>query len=118
MNDDNEASNDAMTPLDLTLEKIGMGYYQWSLLGLCGFGVSRIYAFGADILISKFYCNCSPGWLADNVNEHDAISMILHSHTCRRCGWKLLLSLSHAYKTISISLEEQSGGSLLSCFVA
>ncbi|KAA1133169.1 hypothetical protein PGTUg99_023402 [Puccinia graminis f. sp. tritici] len=28
----------AMTPLDLTLEKVGMGPYQWKLLVLCGFG--------------------------------------------------------------------------------
>ncbi|OAV92361.1 hypothetical protein PTTG_02243 [Puccinia triticina 1-1 BBBD Race 1] len=28
----------AMTPLDLTLEKVGMGAYQWKLLVLCGFG--------------------------------------------------------------------------------
>jgi len=27
-----------MTPLDLTLEKVGMGSYQWKLLVLCGFG--------------------------------------------------------------------------------
>jgi hypothetical protein len=40
MSDESEASNDTMTPLDLILEKIGMGYYQWSLLGLCGFGAS------------------------------------------------------------------------------
>lgn len=34
-----------MTPLDLTMEKIGMGKYQWTLLMLCG---------------------C--GWMADNVS--------------------------------------------------
>ncbi|KNF00501.1 hypothetical protein PSTG_06192 [Puccinia striiformis f. sp. tritici PST-78] len=27
-----------MSPLDLTLEKVGMGRYQWKLLVLCGFG--------------------------------------------------------------------------------
>jgi hypothetical protein len=43
MSDDNETSNDAVTPLDLTLDRIGMGYYQWSLLGLCGFGVLHLF---------------------------------------------------------------------------
>lgn len=70
MSDENEVSDDTITPLDSTLEKIGMGYYQWSLLGLCGFGVS------ATVL----GCSCSNqrslGWLTDNVNERYAMPML------------------------------------------
>ncbi|KAF9481138.1 MFS general substrate transporter [Pholiota conissans] len=29
---------DSRTPLDKTIDRIGMGSYQWTLLGLCGFG--------------------------------------------------------------------------------
>ncbi|KAF8322590.1 MFS general substrate transporter [Clavulina sp. PMI_390] len=38
MDGDDEPTGDVMTPLDATLDRIGMGYYQWSLLALCGFG--------------------------------------------------------------------------------
>lgn len=38
MSTENDEYDDALTPLDITLDRIGMGYYQWSLLGLCGFG--------------------------------------------------------------------------------
>ncbi|KAF5340081.1 hypothetical protein D9758_013141 [Tetrapyrgos nigripes] len=30
--------NDGRTPLDRTIDRIGMGSYQWTLLSLCGFG--------------------------------------------------------------------------------
>ena len=40
MDDEREESYDTMTPLDSILDRIGMGYYQWSLLGLCGFGAN------------------------------------------------------------------------------
>ncbi|KAF8349514.1 MFS general substrate transporter [Amanita rubescens] len=30
--------NDCRTPLDKTIDRIGMGSYQWTLLSLCGFG--------------------------------------------------------------------------------
>jgi hypothetical protein len=29
---------DGRTPLDKTIDRIGMGSYQWTLLSLCGFG--------------------------------------------------------------------------------
>ncbi|THG98816.1 hypothetical protein EW026_g3425 [Hermanssonia centrifuga] len=32
--------SDARTPLDKTIDRIGMGSYQWTLLSLCGFGES------------------------------------------------------------------------------
>lgn len=38
MSEEGDVTDDTLTPLDVTLDKIGMGYYQWSLLGLCGFG--------------------------------------------------------------------------------
>jgi hypothetical protein len=31
-------SDDRRTPLDKTIDRIGMGSYQWTLLSLCGFG--------------------------------------------------------------------------------
>ncbi|KAI0346052.1 MFS general substrate transporter [Trametopsis cervina] len=31
-------NEDGRTPLDRTIDRIGMGYYQWTLLSLCGFG--------------------------------------------------------------------------------
>ncbi|KAF8339969.1 major facilitator superfamily domain-containing protein [Cantharellus anzutake] len=31
-------SDEDLTALDVTIDKIGMGYYQWALLALCGFG--------------------------------------------------------------------------------
>ncbi|KAK7681521.1 hypothetical protein QCA50_015253 [Cerrena zonata] len=31
-------ANDSRTPLDRTIDRIGMGSYQWTLLSLCGFG--------------------------------------------------------------------------------
>lgn len=31
---------DGRTPLDRTIDRIGMGSYQWTLLSLCGFGES------------------------------------------------------------------------------
>ncbi|CAH7668600.1 major facilitator superfamily domain-containing protein [Phakopsora pachyrhizi] len=34
----NEEVYDEFSPLDMTLERVGMGYYQWKLLILCGFG--------------------------------------------------------------------------------
>jgi len=36
MGDDEEI--DGRTPLDKTIDRIGMGSYQWTLLSLCGFG--------------------------------------------------------------------------------
>ncbi|KZV73229.1 MFS general substrate transporter [Peniophora sp. CONT] len=33
-----EALDDGRTPLDRTIDRIGMGTYQWTLLSLCGFG--------------------------------------------------------------------------------
>lgn len=40
--DERDAGDDTLTALDITLDRIGMGYYQWSLLGLCGFGTITI----------------------------------------------------------------------------
>lgn len=40
-NSDDDVGNDIddmRSPLDRTIDKIGMGPYQWALLGLCGFG--------------------------------------------------------------------------------
>jgi len=38
--DDAEGNEvDSRTPLDKTIDQIGMGTYQWALLCLCGFGV-------------------------------------------------------------------------------
>ncbi|KAF8907387.1 major facilitator superfamily domain-containing protein [Mucidula mucida] len=34
----NEVLDDGRTPLDKTIDRIGMGSYQWTLLSLCGFG--------------------------------------------------------------------------------
>ncbi|KAG8768990.1 hypothetical protein FRC12_005235, partial [Ceratobasidium sp. 428] len=36
--DDGDDANDMRSALDRTIDKIGMGPYQWALLGLCGFG--------------------------------------------------------------------------------
>ncbi|KAI0695996.1 major facilitator superfamily domain-containing protein [Cytidiella melzeri] len=36
--DEEEDVYDGRTPLDRTIDKIGMGSYQWTLLSLCGFG--------------------------------------------------------------------------------
>ncbi|KAF8869192.1 major facilitator superfamily domain-containing protein, partial [Gymnopilus junonius] len=33
-----ESEHDGRTPLDKTIDRIGMGSYQWTLLALCGFG--------------------------------------------------------------------------------
>ncbi|KAL4073314.1 hypothetical protein V8B97DRAFT_218180 [Scleroderma yunnanense] len=33
-----EIQYDGRTPLDRTIDRIGMGSYQWRLLSLCGFG--------------------------------------------------------------------------------
>ncbi|PPQ73324.1 hypothetical protein CVT26_015347 [Gymnopilus dilepis] len=33
-----ESDHDGRTPLDKTIDRIGMGSYQWTLLALCGFG--------------------------------------------------------------------------------
>ncbi|KAG5638738.1 hypothetical protein H0H81_010548 [Sphagnurus paluster] len=33
-----QAEDDDRTPLDKTIDRIGMGSYQWILLSLCGFG--------------------------------------------------------------------------------
>jgi hypothetical protein len=38
MREDDDVVDIYATPLDQTIDRIGMGYYQWSLLGLCGFG--------------------------------------------------------------------------------
>ncbi|KAJ8593082.1 MFS general substrate transporter [Rhizopogon salebrosus TDB-379] len=35
---DSEPEYDGRTPLDKTIDRIGMGAYQWTLLSLCGFG--------------------------------------------------------------------------------
>ncbi|KAG2038160.1 hypothetical protein BDR03DRAFT_316772 [Suillus americanus] len=35
---DLDAEYDKRTPLDKTIDRIGMGSYQWTLLSLCGFG--------------------------------------------------------------------------------
>ncbi|KDQ20952.1 hypothetical protein BOTBODRAFT_62009 [Botryobasidium botryosum FD-172 SS1] len=35
---EHDDESDGRTPLDRTIDRIGMGYYQWSLLALCGFG--------------------------------------------------------------------------------
>ncbi|KAG5646001.1 hypothetical protein DXG03_004603 [Asterophora parasitica] len=35
---DSEEEDDGRTPLDKTIDRIGMGSYQWTLLSLCGFG--------------------------------------------------------------------------------
>ncbi|KAG1814987.1 MFS general substrate transporter [Suillus variegatus] len=35
---DSDAEYDKRTPLDKTIDRIGMGSYQWTLLSLCGFG--------------------------------------------------------------------------------
>ncbi|KAA1469701.1 MFS general substrate transporter [Dentipellis sp. KUC8613] len=34
----NDPHDDGRTPLDKTIDRIGMGSYQWTLLSLCGFG--------------------------------------------------------------------------------
>ncbi|KXN80839.1 hypothetical protein AN958_07202 [Leucoagaricus sp. SymC.cos] len=36
--DDDGGMDDSRTPLDKTIDRIGMGSYQWALLSLCGFG--------------------------------------------------------------------------------
>lgn len=54
---------DGFTPLDRTLEKIGMGRYQWSLLGSSPFPASLRVC--ADTLSSTVLAGC--GWLADNM---------------------------------------------------
>ncbi|KAG7444386.1 MFS general substrate transporter [Guyanagaster necrorhizus] len=36
--DDGDDLDDERTPLDKTIDRIGMGSYQWTLLSLCGFG--------------------------------------------------------------------------------
>lgn len=49
---------ESMTPLDVTMEKIGMGKYQWTLLMLCGCG------WMADNVrppLSLLYCCTAPG---------------------------------------------------------
>ncbi|KAH9841485.1 MFS general substrate transporter [Rhodofomes roseus] len=35
---EDEGGGDERTPLDRTIDRIGMGWYQWTLLSLCGFG--------------------------------------------------------------------------------
>lgn len=74
---------DGRTPLDKTIDRIGMGAqslsasssmlirllapgsYQWRLLSLCGFGEHLLCAITSLMFIR---CSQSIGWMADNVS--------------------------------------------------
>ena len=69
--------------LDKTIDRIGMGSYQWTLLSLCGFGEFLQRSTSSCLF---FYA----GWMADNVCTH--LNRINAGLSCYRCGYRQLQS--------------------------
>lgn len=59
-----ELEDDPRTQLDKTIDRIGMGSYQWTLLCLCGFGAQ----FSGSMHTTTLTVILNTGWMADNVS--------------------------------------------------